>query len=168
MGFYPYLRIVMSYRFTITEKIIETLLDFKALLPRYRELKDDRRMLHLFFSRNRNPLWDLSSNKMFRTGLRSSKFILEGGEPVEDHFIQRTKAMRLIFKSLDNNPDMSVDEFTKLIVGIGSTVSLTKEEHSLVTGYCKEFDVLNYQAYRTLNIEVEGLNEFLEEKNILI
>jgi len=158
----------MSYRFTINEKIIETLLDFKALLPRYRDLKDNRRMLHLFFSRNRNPLWDLSSNKMFRTGLRSSKFITEGGEPVEDHFIQRTKAMRLIFKSLDNNPDMNVEEFTNLIIGIGSTVTLTKEEHGIVTGYCKEYNILNYQAYSSLGIEVEGLTEFLEDKNILI
>lgn len=158
----------MAYRFTIQEKILETLKDFKALLPRYQELKSDKRLMHLFFSRNRNPLWDLSSNKIFRTGLKSSKFISEGGAPVEDHFIQRTKAMRLIFKKLDDNPDMSLDEFTKLVIGLGSTVSLTKEEHGIVTAYCKQYDVLNYQAYNSLNIEVNGLVEFLEDKNILI
>jgi len=158
----------MSYRFTINEKIKETLSDFKALLPRYRELKEDRRMLHLFFSRNRNPLWDLSSNKIFRTGLKSSKLTVAGGVPVEDHFIQRTKAMRIIFKSLDNNSDMGVEEFTKLIIGIGSTVTITKEEHNLVTGYCKEFGILNHQAYKSLGIKVNGLTEFLEDKNILV
>jgi hypothetical protein len=158
----------MSGKFTITEKIEETLKDFKALLPRYREVKGDAKLFQLFMSRNRNPLWDLSGNKIFKTGLKSKVFLESNTKGVEDHFIQRTKGMKIVFHKLDNNPDMDVDEFTKLIIGIGSTVSLTKEEHSLVTGYCKEFDLLNYQTYRTLNIEVEGLDEFLEEKNILI
>jgi hypothetical protein len=158
----------MSYKFKIEEKISETLEDFKALLPRYLVLKNDRRMLHLFFSRNRNPLWDLSGNKIFKTGLKSSKLILEGGDAVEDHFIQRTKAMRIIFSEMEKNPNMTVDEFTIMIMGINSTVSLTKEEHNMVTSYCKEYNILNYQAYNILGIQVEGLVEFLENKNILI
>lgn len=158
----------MAYKFTIEEKVAETLADFKALLPRYIELKDNKRLLHLFFSRNRNPLWDLSGNKIFKTGLKSRKYITEGGEYTEDHFIQRTKAMRLIFKKLESQPNMSVDEFTNVILGLGSTVILTKSEHALVTSYAKEHDILNYQAYRSLGIHVDGLNEFLEGKNILV
>ena len=56
----------MAGKFTITEKINETLKDFKALLPRYREVKSDVKLFQLFMSRNRNPLWDLSGNKIFK------------------------------------------------------------------------------------------------------
>jgi hypothetical protein len=76
--------------------------------------------------------------------------------------------MRLIFKKLESQPNMSVDEFMNIILGLGSTVVLTKSEHALVTSYAKEHDILNYQAYRSLGIHVDGLNEFLEEKNILV
>jgi hypothetical protein len=158
----------MSDKLTIEDRIDETLKDFKALLPRYRELKSDRVKLKLFFSRNRNPIWDLSSNKLFKTGLKSDKLINEGGESVEDHYIQRTKAMRLIFAKIDGNPNITTEEFTNILLGISSTVSITKSEHSLVTGYAKQNDMLNYQAYKSLGIKIEGFIEYLESKNILV
>ena len=51
--------------------IEETLEDFKALLPRYRSLKDDETKSKQFFVRNRNPVWDVTNCKFFRTGLMS-------------------------------------------------------------------------------------------------
>ena len=44
-------------------KISETLEDFKALLPRYRKCREDEsgELLHRFCSRNRNPLFDITS-----------------------------------------------------------------------------------------------------------
>jgi hypothetical protein len=158
----------MAGKFTITEKIDETLKDFKALLPRYREVKGNAKLFQLFMSRNRNPLWDLSGNKIFKTGLKSRTFLesnTKGG--VEDHFIQRTKSMKIVFHKLDENPDMSVEEFTNLIIAYSSTVTLTKEEHNTVTTFAKNNDMLNYQAYNVLGIEVVGLSEFMIERNIL-
>jgi hypothetical protein len=158
----------MNYRYTIEEKISETLADFKFLLPRYIELKNNERMMHLFFSRNRNPLWDLSGSKLFKTGLKSTKLIIEGSESVDDHFIQRTKAMKIIFQRLEINPTMTYEDFTKLILGVGSTVSLTKKEHSVVTSYSKKHDVFNYEAYESIGVEINGLSTFLKDKNILM
>lgn len=157
----------MTGKFTITEKIDETLKDFKALLPRYREVKGNPKLFQLFMSRNRNPLWDLSSNKIFKTGLKSQLFLESDIKGVEDHFIQRTKSMKIVFHKLDENPDMSLEEFTNLIIAYSSTITLTKEEHSKVTSFAKNNDMLNYQAYNVLGIEVVGLSEFMIERNIL-
>jgi hypothetical protein len=157
----------MGKKYTIEEKISETLKDFKALIPRYNEVKENPRLFQLFMSRNRNPLWDLSGNKMFKTGLKSDEVlkVLSGG--VEDHFIQRTKGMKIIFHKLNENPNMSVEEFTQLIISYSSTITLTKEEHNKVTSYAKVNDMLNYQVYNVLGIEVEGLSDFLIRQNIL-
>ena len=157
----------MSGKFTISEKIEETLKDFKALLPRYREVKGDAKLFQLFMSRNRNTLWDLSGNKIFKTGLKSREFLESNTKGVEDHFIQRTKSMKIVFHKLDENPNMSVEEFTNLIIAYSSTVTLTKEEHNTVTTFAKNNNMLNYQAYNVLGIEVVGLSEFMIERNIL-
>ena len=156
----------MAGKFTITEKIDETLKDFKALLPRYREVKGNANLFQLFMSRNRNPLWDLSGNKIFKTGLKSRMFLESNTKGVEDHFIQRTKSMKIVFHKLDENPDMSVEEFTNLIIAYSSTITLTKEEHGKVTGLSRTRDVLNYQLYTELGIEVDGLQNLLIENNI--
>ena len=164
LNLFKYDYIIMNYRFKIEEKISETLADFKILLPRYVELKNNERMSHLFFSRNRNPLWDLSGNKMLKTGLKSSKLITEGGVPVHDHLIQRTRAMRIIFQRLELNPTMTYEDFTKLLLSVGSTVLLTKKEHALVTSYSQKHNVFNYEVYELLGIEINGLSKFLEDK----
>ena len=78
-------------------KCDETLKDFKCLLSRYREVKDDVKLFKMFMTRNRNPLWDLSNSSELRTGLKSKKVIESKNKGVEDHFIQRSKAMKNIF-----------------------------------------------------------------------
>lgn len=147
-------------------KCDETLKDFKCLLSRYREVKSDTKLYKMFMTRNRNPLWDLSNSAELRTGLKSKKVIESGGKGVEDHFIQRSKAMKNIFFELDKNPDMDVNGFISLLRKYSSTVELTKEEHGRVTGLSRSRDVLNYQLYTELGIEVDGLQELLIENNI--
>ena len=51
--------------------IEETLEDFKVLLVRYRSIKGDENKLKQFFVRNRNPIWDITNCKFFKTGLMS-------------------------------------------------------------------------------------------------
>jgi hypothetical protein len=59
-------------------KAQETFEDFKVLLIRYKQVKDDEHKLKSFFIRNRNPLWDLTNAKFYKTGLLS-----EGAKKVE-------------------------------------------------------------------------------------
>lgn len=141
--------------------IRETLLDFRSLLPRYMEVKNNKELLNKFCSRNRNPLFDISTSKYFYSGL-SSNDAKNSPNFCFDHYIQRTKAVDLIFKELERDPDMEVERFIKLLKKYCSTVKITKEEHSRVSSYCKNNkDAYNYEAYLACNIFVPGLSELM-------
>ena len=119
-------------------KAEETLKDFKCLLERYREVKNNDELLKMFMNRNRNPIWDLSNSSELRTGLKSRLLIESKSKGVDDHFIQRVKAMRLIFSELDDNPNMTTEQFIRILKKYSSTVKITKEEqhetqHKLAT-----------------------------------
>lgn len=141
--------------------IEETLEDFKALLPRYRKLNNQSEKLKKFFVRNRNPLWDISNAKFFKTGLKS-----DGCETlndlVDDHYIQRSKAIKFIFSELDKNEKLNLNEFILLLRKFCSTVKLTKDEHNKVTQIAKQNpDYLNYEIYSMCNIKVQGLSDLI-------
>ena len=78
MGFFLLFRINLVYLYSkLTDmslnpnqlfNVRETLEDFKVLLIRYKQVKDDEIKLRSFFVRNRNPLWDLTNCKFFKTG----------------------------------------------------------------------------------------------------
>ena len=143
------------------ETIRETFEDFKYLLPRYISVKEDSNLRKKFCNRNRNPLWDISSMKYFKTGLGSEKGLLSS-KPVEDHFIQRTKAVDLIFNEIEKDPEMTLDQFIKILKKYCSVVYLTKEEHSQVTSFCrKNKDTFNYEAYLACGIKVSGLSDLI-------
>jgi hypothetical protein len=141
--------------------IEETLKDFKCLLVRYREVKNDDLLLKDFFSRNRNPLWDITNIKYFQTGLKSKCLMENGGVAVGEHYIQRVKSMEIIFGELNKNPDMDVDTFISLIKKYSSTIYLTKDEHKRITLLTKGKDVMNYLMYEEAGIEVPGLMEHI-------
>lgn len=144
--------------------LTETLQDWKCLLPRWNKVKDCPELKKKFCNRNRNPLFDISNNSFFDTGLGSIDG-LKSDNPVKDHFIQRTKAVALIFEELNKNPNLDVKGFFKLLKKYCSIVKLTKEEHSKVTSYCKKNgDVYNYEAYRACEIKVLGLSEIILKK----
>ena len=145
------------------EKISETLEDFRVLLGRYRKLKNDDVRSRNFFVRNRNPIWDISQAKYFKTGLLSN---LAKNTPiqdlVDDHFIQRSRAMKFIFSELDKNENMTESQFISCLKKYCSTVKLTKEEHQKVTIFAKQNpSFLNYEIYLKCNIEVKGLSELI-------
>jgi len=144
-------------------KIEETMNDFKCLLNRYLELKNDDEKLKLFFTRNRNPIWDITNTKFFKTGLKSERSQnLLNKDLVDDHFIQRSKSLKFIFSEMDNNKDMDLDTFIVLVKKLCSTVKLTKEEHNIVTQFAKKNPTyLNYETYLACNIKVDGLSDFI-------
>lgn len=144
-------------------KIEETMKDFKCLLSRFSELKNDDEKLKLFFTRNRNPIWDITNTKFFWTGLKSEKGKnLQNKELVDDHFIQRSKSLKFVFEEMEKNSDMDLNTFISLVKKYCSTVKLTKEEHNIVTQFAKKNPTyLNYEAYSACNIRVDGLSDFI-------
>jgi hypothetical protein len=144
-------------------KIEETLEDFKVLLTRYRGVKNNESKLRRFFVRNRNPIWDITTCKYFKTGLVSEEgknMVLT--ELVDDHYIQRSKAMKFIFSELEKDENMSVKKFITLLKKYCSTVKLTKDEHSKVTNIAKKNPTyLNYESYLSCGIHVEGLSDII-------
>ena len=145
------------------ESISETLEDFKALIPRYRKIKNDEIKSKSFFVRNRNPIWDISKAVYFKTGLISDSVRKNPDEKyVDDHFIQRSRAMKFIFNELDKNEKMTVQEFIPCLKKYCSTVRLSKYEHQKVTNFANDNpSFLNYEIYNKCNIEVKGLSELI-------
>jgi len=144
-------------------KIEETMKDFKCLLSRYTELKNDETKLKLFFTRNRNPIWDITNTKFFKTGLKSEQSKNKSNkELVDDHFIQRSKSLKFIFSEMEKDKDMDINTFIVLVKKLCSTVKLTKEEHNIVTQFAKKNPTyLNYETYLACNIKVDGLSDFI-------
>ena len=143
--------------------IKETLEDFKVLLTRYRCVKDSETKLRQFFVRNRNPIWDITNCKYFKTGLMSeSAKKIPLTQLVDDHYIQRSKAMKFIFFELDKDEGMNVDRFIGLLKKYCSTVKLSKDEHSKVTVVAKKNPTyLNYESYLACEIQIDGLSDLM-------
>ena len=147
-------------------QIEETLKDFKCLLTRYNEVRDNEILSDRFCSRNRSQLWDLTTVNYFKTGLISQKLIESGGNKVDDHYIQRVKSTKIIFELLRENPDMSVDEFIILVKRYVSTISIAKDEHMKITPYVKKTGKINYMAYEDVGIVIPGLKEYVKENQL--
>ena len=145
-------------------KIEETLKDFNQLMLRYREVHGNEMLMDMFLSRNRNPIFDLSNIKMFKTGLQSNGSLSETNKKLktEDHYIQRKKGMKHIFDYMMARPNIGYDEFVGLLIKYISTVTLTKEEHRRVTALAKKNkDKYNFELYSLCGIVVEGLNDII-------
>ena len=155
------MRAILSYN--QLSNIEETLEDFKVLLTRYRSIKDNETKLKQFYVRNRNPIWDVTNCKYFKTGLMSEDAKNTPlTKQVDDHYIQRSKAMRFIFSELDKDEDMNVDRFIELLRKYCSTVVLSKDEHSMVTAVAKKNPTyLNYESYLACKIQVDGLSDLM-------
>lgn len=144
-------------------KAQETLEDFKVLLTRYNQVKDNETKLRAFFVRNRNPLWDLTGCKFYMTGLLSEKAKkLDKKDLVDDHYIQRSKGLKFVFEELEKDPNMSLEKFISIVKKYSSTVKLSKEEHAKVTSFANKNPIyLNYETYLTCGIKVDGLSDII-------
>lgn len=156
----------------ITDKamlnIHETLECYRGLLARYEEVKNDPKAVKRFFKLNRNPLFDITGSKYFQTGLMSqSAMKCEKCDQSRDHFIQRTKALKYIFRDLSKNPNMSLETFITMVEKYCSTVTLTKDEHRSVTVYGRKHkELTNVKIYKKLGIKVPGLGEWCKNNHV--
>ena len=142
-------------------RVEETLKDFVCLIPRYIEVKGNDKLYNMFLSRNRNPLFDMTGTKFWETGLSSHGAKSTNGKKVKDHYIPRKLAMGYIMDAIVSNPNMPVDVFIVLCKKYASTVTLTEEEHNLVTLKAKNTGRPNYEFYESCGIIVEGLENIL-------
>ena len=142
-------------------KCNETLKDFVCLIPRYLEVKDNDELYDMFLSRNRNPLFDLTTTKFWETGLMSNGSKVSGVKVVKDHYVPRKIAMGYIMEELSVNPEMSLTDFVLLCKKYASTVCLSEDEHSLITIRTKNTGKCNYEFYSECGIIVEGLDELV-------
>lgn len=150
-------------------KFEESLICYKELIDRFSEIKHDRKQLKVFLSLNRNPLFDLTGTKKFKTGLMSQGANIN---PVlmtsNDHFIQRTKGLEYILKEIEKNPAMEVVEYISLVIKYCSTVVLTKEEHKKVNSYARRNpELTNVKIYRKLGIKIPGLLAWYKKMNLV-
>ena len=139
----------------------ETLKDFVCLIPRYLEVKGNEKLYDMFLSRNRNPLFDMTNTKFWETGLSSNGSKFYGVKKVKDHYIPRKLAMGYIMDALVLNSNMLVEDFITLCKKYASTITLTEEEHNLVTLRAKNTGRPNYEFYESCGIIVEGLDELI-------
>jgi len=158
---FVFMRATLNYN--QLSKIEETLEDFKVLLTRYRSIKGNETKLRQFYTRNRNPIWDVTNCNYFKTGLMSeSAKNIPLTQLVDDHYIQRSKAMKFIFSELDKDEDMGVDKFISLLKKYCSTVKLSKDEHNKVTVVAKKNPTyLNYESYLACEIQIDGLSDLM-------
>lgn len=150
-------------------RINEAFEGYKCLVDRYLKLRNDPKALKRFLSMHRNPLFDITGNMYFRTGLMSAaaKKCQEKCYTSQDHFIQRTKALKYIFRDLAKNPHMTLEQFIALVKKYCSTVTLTKDEHRAVTIYGRKHkDVTNVKIYKKLGIKVDGLGLWCKENYV--
>jgi hypothetical protein len=125
------------------------------------EVKDNDELYDMFLSRNRNPLFDLTNTKFWETGLSSNGAKVNGVKVVKDHYIPRKIAMGYIMEELSNNPEISLNDFVLLCKKYASTVSLSEDEHSLITIRAKNTGKCNYEFYSECGIIIEGMDDLV-------
>jgi AmiR/NasT family two-component response regulator len=76
--------------------------------------------------------------------------------------------MEIIFRELDGNPDMDVDEFIELLRKYSSTILLTEKEHRDVTIYTRNSGVMNYMVYGEIGIKIKGLSEIIDSTHAFV
>ncbi len=144
-------------------KIQEAFRDYRCLLPRYLEVKNDPKLLRKFFTRNRNPLWDITSAKFFDTGLMSNEAKCGDEKLTNDHYIQRSLAVKMIFDEIANDYNMSLDKFTDMIKRYCSTLKITRKEYRRLINLAKQSPgVYNYNLYTKAGIKIPGLKKYIK------
>ena len=147
-------------------KINEAFESYKCLVSRYLKLRNDPKAVKRFLSMHRNPLFDITGGAYFKTGLMSAAAskCQEKCYTSQDHFIQRTKALKYVFRDMAKNPHMTLEQFIAIVKKYCSTVTLTKEEHRRVTTYGRKHkDMTNVKIYKRLKIKVNGLGQWCKE-----
>jgi hypothetical protein len=164
--------------FTLTEnkmaQVAQSLEIYKRLVPMWKKIKNSGNLQDKkrFLSLNRNPLFDMTGVKYFKTGLISSeckKSLKDCNcKQTNDHLIQRSKSLEYVFNEVASNPDMTPRQYVRVIRRYCSTVLLTREEHALVTTFTKNNkSYTNASVYSKLGIKIPGLDKWVRKNKLV-
>lgn len=153
----------------LMRKIVMSLDMLKMNLSMYLLFEDSLELDNMFRSLSRNPIFDITGVKYFSTGLSSAKALkCTKCETSKDHILQRTKALKIIYKALVKNPKMTTEEYILLLKKYCSTVRLTKDEHQMVNVVSRQHpEWSNRKIYNKLKIKIPGLGKYEQEMNLV-
>lgn len=143
-------------------KIDMVLKMFKHLLPMYIEYKVDKQLCETFCGLNRSVIYDITSCSFFKLGLISDEALKKLKKTVQEHVYNRTLSARVIFQKLENNPDMTIEEFIEILKKYGVTITLTETEHNNLPKHTKGFYDKSIEDYENNGVYVKGLRESME------
>lgn len=151
-------------------KIDEVVKDLEVLVTsRWEYVKDNEALSHNFASRLRNYFFDLPKTLC---NLRLRSLASEGLSKellTWDHIFPRTLCAKYIVYQFATNKNLTFEDKKHMVIICGGFVTITKEEHKIVTKYCKEnYGLKNYEVYSILGIDIPSLDEHVEKnKHIL-
>jgi hypothetical protein len=157
----------------LMKKISMSLELYKSSLSLYKRYKDTPELEKMFRSLSRNPLFDVTGTMYFQTGAYSNSAWRQRKDRsllTKDHFFQRTKALKELFETLMENPNMSTEEYIEFLRSCCSTVFLTKIQHAEVNLVAKQRPTwTNHKIYNFLGIKFHNnaLNEFIKTNKIV-
>jgi hypothetical protein len=164
---------------------LTTELQYKKLQVIYKLFKENTKQynywksigeteLYQFVSFFRSPIWDITNGKLFETGLisegvkKESLGKVETSKFVKEHYIQRVKTSKILFECFSENKNLSFINFVNLLIKYGSTILVTKSEHSKITSEAgKHKDKFNYQIYNLCDVKIPGIEDHLKNLKFL-
>jgi len=155
-------KVLTDIQFTKIDMVLKM---FKCLLPLYIECKDDEPRCVTFCGLNRSVIYDITSCSFFKVGLISDGALKKLERNVEEHLYNRTLSSRVIFSILEKNPDMTVEDFIKILKKYGTTITLTESEHNRLPKDTKGFYEKTYEDYEKIGVNVLGLRDYMEYLN---
>ncbi len=152
---------------TFTEKKMKkfqmSLDSFRCLIPMYEKVKDNPQELYDFCMLHRNPAFDISGTSQFNTGVISKSARNSQSKKCKDHFIQRSLSMKFVFDEIHRNPNMEINQFIEICLRYFSFVTVTKQEHDMVTSMAKKTGKYNFQLYRKCGIKLYGVGRHTKD-----
>jgi ribosomal protein S18 len=130
--------------------------DYKFFKGRYIQVMDDKRKFNRFCNTYRSPIFDL---QFLKTGLISEAAkLVPKNETTADHYFNRKLSTKLVYDEMLKYP--TFEEFILILKKYGSTIIITKEEHSRFKKDAQGMYLKTYRDYEDRGIDVPGLKEY--------
>lgn len=144
---------------------IEVALDmYKGHLPLYLEYKkNDEIKLNYFLGMSRSIIFDITKAKFFQVGLISEQALKKLEDITHEHLYNRKLSARKLFELLEQNPNMTVEEFIFFLKKYGTIIVVTKSEHNEITKKTKGLYEKTVEDYENAGVNIPGLDEYIIE-----
>jgi hypothetical protein len=155
----PKKKVLSDVQFIKIEMALEM---YKCLLPLYIKYKNDEKKFKIFCGLNRNLIFDITKGDFFKVGLISEEALKKLEKTTQEHLYNRTLSSKIIFPKFEENPNMTVDEFIKILLKYGVTITMTCKEHNDLPKSMKGFYEKTHEDYENNGVYIPGLKEYIE------